>query len=94
MGADQTGTDQTGTEAAGTGERWRVAVDRGICVGSGMCVHHAPEDFTLDTARQARPRTPETRPNAPVLRAAEGCPVEAISLTLIPTGTPVFPPAD
>ncbi|MCJ1677552.1 ferredoxin [Streptomyces sp. APSN-46.1] len=76
------------------GDRWQVEVDRGVCIGSGMCVNLAPAGFTLDTARQSHPSVPETDANEPVLTAAEGCPVEAITITLLSTGEPVFPPEE
>jgi ferredoxin len=75
------------------GDRWRVEVDRGVCIGSGMCVHHAPGAFHLDTARQSHPQESETDANEKVLAAAEGCPVEAIVITLA-GGEPVFPPEE
>ncbi|NEE57490.1 ferredoxin, partial [Streptomyces sp. SID8455] len=25
------------------GDRWHVEVDRSVCIGSGMCVNHAPD---------------------------------------------------
>ncbi|MET9951604.1 ferredoxin [Streptomyces sp. NPDC006339] len=76
------------------GDRWHVEVDRGVCIGSGMCVHHAPDAFRLDPARQSHPRAPRADADERVLAAAEGCPVEAISLTLVESGEPVFPPED
>jgi len=76
------------------GDRWAVEVDRGVCIGSGMCVNHAPDGFALDTARQSRPVTPETDADERVLAAAEGCPVEAILITLVGSGEVVFPPEE
>ncbi|MET9294226.1 ferredoxin [Streptomyces sp. NPDC003077] len=73
-------------------DRWRVEVDRGVCVGSGMCVATAPDRFRLDAARQSRPTEPEADAGEALLAAAESCPVEAISLTRAKTGEPVFPP--
>jgi ferredoxin len=75
-------------------DRWVVEVDRRVCIGSGMCVNHAPEGFTLDSARQSHPRTAETDANEPTLTAAEGCPVEAITITLRGSGEAVFPPEE
>ncbi|MEU5805376.1 ferredoxin [Streptomyces sp. NPDC047718] len=77
-----------------SGDRWRVEVDRGICIGSGMCVNQAPEGFALDSARQSRPREAEVDANEPILAAAEGCPVEAIMITLAGSGEAVFPPEE
>ncbi|MEU6891968.1 ferredoxin [Streptomyces sp. NPDC046557] len=76
------------------GDRWQIEVDRGVCIGSGMCVNHAPAGFTLDSARQSHPREAQTDANEPVLTAAEGCPVEAITITLLTTGEAVFPPEE
>ncbi|MET9529298.1 MULTISPECIES: ferredoxin [unclassified Streptomyces] len=74
------------------GDRWHVEVDRSVCIGSGMCVNHAPDGFALDSARQSHPRSPETDAGEKVLAAAEGCPVEAIIITLLESGETVFPP--
>ncbi|MEU1536896.1 ferredoxin [Actinacidiphila glaucinigra] len=62
------------------GDRWHIEADRGGCIGSGMCVSSAPGGFTLDAAE--------------ALLAAEGCPVEAISITLADSGETVFPPEE
>ncbi|WP_392891875.1 ferredoxin [Streptomyces sp. LN699] len=76
------------------GDRWQVEVDRSVCIGSGMCVNHAPAGFFLDSARQSHPAAPEADANEPVLTAAEGCPVEAITITLLGSGEAVFPPEE
>ncbi|MEU9608211.1 ferredoxin [Streptomyces sp. NPDC048057] len=76
------------------GDRWLVEVDRGVCIGSGMCAGLAPGGFVLDSARQSHPRDPETDASEPVLAAAEGCPVEAIAISLVGSGEPVFPPEE
>ncbi|MCT9087909.1 ferredoxin [Streptomyces sp. ASQP_92] len=76
------------------GDRWHVEVDRSVCIGSGMCVNHAPAGFELDSARQSHPREPDTDAGGQVLAAAEGCPVEAIRITLLGSGETVFPPED
>lgn len=76
------------------GDRWQVEVDRSICIGSAQCLHHAPDNFRLDTGRQSHPVEPETDANEKVLAAAESCPVEAIMITLLGSGEPVFPPEE
>ena len=48
----------------------------------------------LRRLRQSHPDVPETDANEQVLAAAEGCPVEAITLTLLDSGEVVFPPED
>ncbi|QEV17863.1 ferredoxin [Streptomyces alboniger] len=76
------------------GDRWHVEVDRSVCIGSGMCVVTAPGGFALDAARQSHPTTPERDADEQILEAAEGCPVEAITITLADSGEVVFPPED
>jgi ferredoxin len=43
---------------------------------------------------QSHPAEPETDANEKILAAAEGCPVEAIMITLMGSGEPVFPPEE
>ncbi|MGW7576958.1 ferredoxin [Streptomyces sp. NPDC054765] len=76
------------------GDRWQVEVDRRVCIGSGMCVAAAPDGFRLDSARQSHALAPETEAGEDVLAAAEGCPVEAITLTAAGSGEAVFPPEE
>ncbi|MFI6640028.1 ferredoxin [Streptomyces sp. NPDC050504] len=76
------------------GDRWHVEVDRSVCVGSGACAGHAPDGFRLDAARQSVPVEPDTDANERILAAAEGCPVEAIAISLLGSGEPVFPPEE
>ncbi|WP_327684524.1 ferredoxin [Streptomyces sp. NBC_00467] len=76
------------------GDRWHVEVDRGVCIGSGLCVGNAPESFRLDSARQSHARDTDTDANERILAAAECCPVEAIAITLLDSGEPVFPPEE
>ncbi|MDJ0347022.1 ferredoxin [Streptomyces sp. H10-C2] len=76
------------------GDRWHIEVDRTVCIGSGMCVSAAPDGFTLDNARQSHPAAAEADASELVLAAAEGCPVEAITIRLLATGEPVFPPEE
>ncbi|MFE9681411.1 ferredoxin [Streptomyces sp. NPDC002701] len=76
------------------GDRWHVEVDRSLCIGSAQCTHLAPGAFRLDPAMQSHPVEPETDATEKILGAAEGCPVEAISLTLLGSGETVFPPEE
>ncbi len=76
------------------GERWRVTVDRSVCIGSGLCVGAAPAAFDLDSARQSHPVAAEADADAALLAAAEGCPVEAITIRRAGSGEAVFPPEE
>ena len=80
--------------SVGAGDRWHVEVDRSVCIGSAQCVHRATGAFRLDSAMQSHPVEPETDANERVLEAAENCPVEAIVITLLGSGEPVFPPEE
>ncbi|REK90610.1 ferredoxin [Streptomyces inhibens] len=75
-------------------DRWQVEVDRSVCIGSGMCVGAAPDGFRLDSARQSHPVAPVADAAESVLAAAEGCPVEAIIVTVAGSGEAVFPPEE
>ncbi|MBV7698468.1 ferredoxin [Streptomyces sp. TRM70350] len=76
------------------GDRWQVEVDRSLCIGSAQCVHQAPDAFHLDPGRQSHPTDPEPDAHERVLAAAENCPVEAITITLLGSGEAVFPPEE
>ena len=76
------------------GDRWHVEVDRALCIGSAQCVHRATGAFHLDSAMQSHPLERETDANELILEAAESCPVEAIVITLLGSGEPVFPPEE
>ncbi|MEV7141175.1 ferredoxin [Streptomyces tauricus] len=76
------------------GDRWRVEVDRSLCIGSAQCTHVAPAGFRLDSAMQSHPTAPEMDAGEEILEAAEGCPVEAIMIALVGSGEVVFPPEE
>ncbi len=60
-----------------TAVTWRVAVDPGLCMGSGMCAALAPDLFRLEGshAEAVRGETPE---DERALDAADSCPALAI----------------
>jgi ferredoxin len=70
--------------------RWRVAVDRDTCIGSGICAASAPDHFTLEDDR-SRPLAELVEPEDVVIDAAESCPVEAIVVTDAATGERLAP---
>lgn len=76
-------------EAAADGTAaWRVTVDRGACLGSGICAALAPGLFALDGER-SRPLRGTTEPDETVLDAADSCPAAAITVA---EGTEVVGP--
>ncbi|MFI9006525.1 ferredoxin [Actinosynnema sp. NPDC053489] len=56
---------------------WTISVDRGACLGTGMCTSIAPDHFRLEGGTST-PVDPEVEPDDAVVDAAESCPMEAI----------------
>jgi ferredoxin len=68
---------------------WRVRVDAGLCMSSGVCVGTAPDHFAFDENQHSRPVRDTIEPDEAVRDAAASCPVEAIRLADAATGEPV-----
>jgi ferredoxin len=71
-------------------ERWRITVDAGQCIGSGVCAGTLPSYFTLDGDRSV-PVREVIEPNEDVLGAAESCPMEAIRVVRVGTDEVLAP---
>jgi len=69
--------------------RWRISVDKDLCIGSAMCVAIAPGRFALDERQRSGPVEAEIEPDELVRDAAASCPSEAISLVDAGTGQAV-----
>ena len=69
--------------------RWKISVDKNLCIGSAMCVAIAPDRFMLDKRQRSSPVEAEIDPDELVRDAAASCPSEAISLVDADTGQPV-----
>ena len=63
-----------------------IAVDKRLCAGNRMCVHHAPAVFQLDQNGKAEVISPTGDPEARILAAAFACPSAAISVYDAETG--------
>jgi len=74
------------------GQRWKVTVDRHVCVRTGLCAATAPREFVLDENGQGRPTADTLVASEDVAEVAESCPVEAITIVDAVTGAQVFPP--
>ncbi len=70
---------------------WRLDVDRRRCIGSGVCRSTAPEHFSVDGTRRARPVAAEVAADERLLDAAAICPMEAISIVDSISGRTLFP---
>jgi ferredoxin len=69
--------------------RWKVFVDKNVCISSAMCVALAPGRFVLDEQQRSGPVEAEIDPDEVVRDAAASCPSEAIRLVDADTGQPV-----
>ncbi|MFC7545927.1 ferredoxin [Plantactinospora sp. GCM10030261] len=58
---------------------WRIGVDAGRCIGTGICAGTAPEHFRLVDGNSA-PLADVVVPADVLLDAADSCPVEAITV--------------
>jgi ferredoxin len=58
---------------------WRLSVDSGLCMGTGVCAGTAPRHFTLVDG-VSTPLTEVVEPDDAVVDAAESCPMEAITV--------------
>ena len=69
--------------------RWKMSVDKNVCIGSGMCVAIVPDRFVLDEQHRSGAVEAEIDADEVVRDAAASCPSEAISLIDADTGQPV-----
>jgi ferredoxin len=60
----------------------RAAVDRGQCIGNGVCVALAPRAFALDASMKAIVLDTGEETEQTLLAAAESCPTQAIYLSV------------
>lgn len=59
-----------------------ITIDRGLCIGSGQCVHLAPQTFDQDEQALAYLVDPPGTADDRTLRAITGCPMQAIALEI------------
>ncbi|WP_433269725.1 ferredoxin [Actinosynnema sp. CS-041913] len=59
--------------------KWSLEVDRGTCIGTGVCIGMAPDHFRLEGGTST-PVNESVDPDDVVVDAAESCPMEAILL--------------
>ncbi len=71
--------------------RWKISVDKNVCIGSAMCVAIALDRFVLDERQRSGPAEAEIDPDELVRDAAASCPSEAISLVDADTRQPADP---
>lgn len=70
--------------------RWRLEVDRGICMGSGVCAGIAPDHFQVVDGRSI-PMSDEILPDETARDAVEACPMEALRISDWVSGEVIAP---
>ncbi|GIJ50323.1 hypothetical protein Val02_72090 [Virgisporangium aliadipatigenens] len=75
---------------AGPDERWAVAIDPAVCIGSGICAATADRYFHL-VGGYGEVRESPVAADPLVIDAAESCPVEAILVRHADSGEIVAP---
>lgn len=71
--------------------KYKIDVDRDMCVGDKLCCENAPETFKLDDDQKVVIANPEGDPPENILFAARSCPLDAIVLHDLHTGAQVWP---
>lgn len=66
--------------------RYRIFVDKKVCLGSGVCTGMASDYFDVGEDARAWPRQEIVDADEAVLDAADCCPTEAITITDADTG--------
>ena len=71
--------------------KYKITVDRDVCVGDNVCCENAPGTFKLDDDQKVVVTNPEGDPPENILAAARNCPLDAIILHDAHTGAQVWP---
>ena len=71
--------------------KYKIEIDRDLCIGDGACVDEAPQTLELDDDSIAVVTDPEGNTDEEVMAAAQSCPVDAIILTDAESGEKVWP---
>lgn len=71
--------------------KYKIEVDRSLCVGDGACCNDAPGTFEMDDESIAVVTNPEGNSPEEILTAAQSCPTDAIILHDAATGKKVWP---
>lgn len=72
-------------------KKWKITIDRDLCIGAASCVALAMKTFALDGENKAILLEGEGDPPEMVKLAAESCPTKAIILVDEKTGEQEYP---
>jgi ferredoxin len=62
------------------GQGWAVAVDRDLCMGSGLCMVYAPDTFDIDDEARSFVKDRAGGTIEQVRAAVEACPTRALRM--------------
>lgn len=71
--------------------KYKIEIDRELCIGDGACVGEAPDTLEMDDENIAVVTNTAGNSDEEILQAAQVCPVDAIILTDAETGEKVWP---
>ncbi len=72
-------------------KKWKITIDRNLCIGAASCVALADKTFGLDGENKAVVLEGEGDPPEAIKLAAESCPTKAIILIDEETGEQEYP---
>ena len=71
-------------------KRYKIVIDRDLCIGAESCAIVAPEVFEMDSENKAVLKNATGANDQTILMAAQSCPVAAI-LLYDEEGTQIYP---
>ena len=71
--------------------KYKIEVDRELCIGDGACVGEAPNTFEMDGDNIAIVKDTNGHGPDEILQAAQVCPVDTIILTDEQSGEKIWP---
>ena len=72
-------------------KKWKIKIDRDLCIGAASCVALAMKTFELDSENKAVVLEGDGDPPDMIKLAAESCPTKAIILIDEETGEQEYP---
>lgn len=71
----------------------QITIDRDACAACDICRENAPHTFEIDAEAKARVVNPDGDPREAVIKAADNCPMTAITVRDAHTGEQLVPRA-
>jgi ferredoxin len=71
--------------------RYKIIVDRNLCIGAATCIALSPKVFQLDQENKAIVIDPDGDTDDIILMAARSCPVNAVIVIDKKTGKQIYP---